>query len=547
MDYKKIIDEELIENVYLYSYKKLQNKNDAEDLAQDILTEALSEIHRGKEKSKEIHAFYSWFWQLAHNRYCVFLSKRNKTPYTISISGGQIATTLESSVSVDDELLMQEEISELNYAISRLSHQHREMVIMFYLKEMKISEIAHDLNIPEGTVKRRLFDMKNNLKKGFETMKTVNNTGKSAYAPASLNKWGNYAAPNYWAKLNDLILDQIFIACRNEAKSINEIADEIGVAPVYLERIMEYPLEHKFLKKDSKGKYLTDFCILPYQARYEASYQIGEIYSELGKEITEVIEKKKDSILAFDFYGNKFDWDYLLWILYVFACSRFLGMAIEKNEKNWEGKVSKDNGKDYRIAGSFTLPNEKIVLHDKPMKSVGWSNLHEHFENEKHGKITYVNFFQHDPFSNRDGLINASNDSILFKLIESDGIAELNEIEKEQAAYFISKGVIIKDGDKLKVNIPVMTYECDDKIRLWLSDLLQPIVDKYVDDVCAAADKIIRPLIREDLLEEYAHWILGGYFFPLPYVFYWAMYEGKTLAIPEDYSASAAGLYLKTR
>ena len=204
------------------------------------------------------------------------------------------------------------------------------------------------------------------------------------------------------------------------------------------------------------------------------------------------------------------------------------------------------NGKDYRISGSFTLADEKIK-YDKPIKQVGWSNLHEHFENDKYGKITYVNFFQAEPFSDRDGLINASNDTILFKLVESDGNIELSNIEKEQMANFILKGVIIKDGNKYKVNIPIMTYECDDRIRHWLSDLLQPLVDKYVDDITAMADKIIRPTIREDLLEEYAHWILSGYFYPLRYVLYWAMYEGKTLAIPADYSKSAADLYLKTR
>ena len=53
MDYKRIIDDELIEKVYLYSYKKLSNKADAEDLAQDILTESLIELHKGRE----IHSF----------------------------------------------------------------------------------------------------------------------------------------------------------------------------------------------------------------------------------------------------------------------------------------------------------------------------------------------------------------------------------------------------------------------------------------------------------------------------------------------------------
>ena len=156
MDCKKIFDDELIEKVYLYAYKKLHNKPDAEDLAQDIFAEALTQLHKGSE----IHSFYSWFWALAHNRYCAFLSKKNKTPPTVSIED----ETVDSGVSIDDGLIMQEKIAELNYAISRLSAQHREMIAMFYVQEMTISEIAKALNIPEGTVKRRLFDIKNNLK-----------------------------------------------------------------------------------------------------------------------------------------------------------------------------------------------------------------------------------------------------------------------------------------------------------------------------------------------------------------------------------------------
>jgi hypothetical protein len=61
------------------------------------------------------------------------------------------------------------------------------------------------------------------------------------------------------------------------------------------------------------------------------------------------------------------------------------------------------------------------------------------------------------------------------------------------------------------------------------------------------ADETILPFIREDLMEEYAHWIMWRFFWPQPYVYYWALHEGKTLSIPDDYSKSAAGDYLKKR
>jgi RNA polymerase sigma factor (sigma-70 family) len=539
MKHRERFNDGLIENVYLHCYKLLCNKDDAEDLAQDILEHAYTAVYRGKE----IGSFYPWFWRLAHNRYCAYLSKRNKTPYTHSVEGGQIAATLETGGHVEDDLIMREEISALNFAVSRLSREHREMVIMFYLKEMKIKDIVDALKTPVGTVKRRLFDTKSNLRKGLGKMNNTAITGKSAYAPASLTRWHGYSAGRHQGKLDNLILDQIFIACRFNAKTVNEIADEIGVAPVYLEKIMEYHFEHKFLKRDAKGRILTDFCVIPRQPHHDANYEIGEIYAQFGAEITAIIEAKRDSISAMGFYGNDFDFRYLLWILYVFACDRFHVMALAANEARWAGRVAKDNGKDYRIAGTFTMPDE--VIEKRNVKSVSWSNLHDSFENSDYGRVCYVNFFQHKPFANRDRMINASNAPLLFKLIETGGEHSLNETETEQAAFFISKGVIVKDGGKLKVNIPVMTFETDDKIRMLFTDLLEPLVEKYVDAVNAVCDKFILPHIRGDLMEEYAHWMLGGYFFPIMYVFWWAMKEGNTLAIPEDYAKSAAVLYLK--
>jgi DNA-directed RNA polymerase specialized sigma24 family protein len=46
---ESFFSDELIENTYLYCYKLLHNSDDAEDLTQDILLEALAAIRNGKE------------------------------------------------------------------------------------------------------------------------------------------------------------------------------------------------------------------------------------------------------------------------------------------------------------------------------------------------------------------------------------------------------------------------------------------------------------------------------------------------------------------
>jgi RNA polymerase sigma factor (sigma-70 family) len=541
MDYKNIIDEELLEKVYLYSYNKLNNKIDAEDLTQDILVEVLTELKKGKE----IHSFYSWFWAVAHNKYCKFLDKKKKIASTVSFDDGYLTDIVYSGASVEDELLSREEIAQLNYAISRLSVSHREMVVMFYLKEMKISDIAGSLNIPVGTVKRRLFDMRTNLKKGFENMSNTT-TRKSAYVPSDLNIWGNGSPP--FGTVSDLIIKQLLVACRDEGKTLNDLADEIHVAPVYLEDRLKAALEAKVMKTDKNGKYLTDILIVPGQAHYDAKYKASEIYSGIGPEIHEMLLKKKDYIQSLDFHGNKFDYRYLTWFLYILVYQKYAAMTEKYNAQNWEGKIPENNGKNFRLSGEFVLPGETINR-DKEIKEVRNGNRGEYFQHSKYGRILYIDWFVSSPFADkyRHGKVNGSNAPLIFKLIDNNGIAELTDVEEKQAAELIENGVIIKDGEKLNVMIPFMTAEIENTIRDCFEDLLQPLVEKYTDKITTIVNELILPHVREDLMEEYAHCVLGSFFTMLPCAMYWAAYEGKTLPIPEDFLKSAAGIVMIQR
>jgi len=57
---------------------------------------------------------------------------------------------------------------ELRYAINRLPSIEKQMIHLFYLEELKISEISMILGIPVGTVKSRLNRARKQLKQKFE-------------------------------------------------------------------------------------------------------------------------------------------------------------------------------------------------------------------------------------------------------------------------------------------------------------------------------------------------------------------------------------------
>jgi len=64
----------------------------------------------------------------------------------------------------EDQFKQLEDKEIVKMMLSKLSDKHREVVILYYLLDFKISEIANSLHINEGTVKSRLYTAKDQLK-----------------------------------------------------------------------------------------------------------------------------------------------------------------------------------------------------------------------------------------------------------------------------------------------------------------------------------------------------------------------------------------------
>ena len=119
-----VITEELIEQTYLFCYKRLQNPEDAQDLAQEILCEALRVLAIGRK----IHHFHSWYWKMAKNRYAVMLNRRNQKPaiYPIDDYMGEL---IWESKEAAEQIILEEELSHMHAVIAHLSAIHREILV----------------------------------------------------------------------------------------------------------------------------------------------------------------------------------------------------------------------------------------------------------------------------------------------------------------------------------------------------------------------------------------------------------------------------------
>ncbi len=552
----ELFNGELTEATYLWCYRRLGSTHDAEDLSQEILLEAIVSYRLACDKGAPPVAFYPWYWGLARNRLRLFYRSRKKQAILLGETVGNPSDTEPyyfDLCDIDEAIVAEVERQKLTYQLSMLSRIQRECVVLYYLGQKSVKEIAEFLGIPEGTVKTRLFDARKNVKKGMEksmesnanyTENTESKNKRLSYAPASLNKSGCYTITDHWDFLGDMMVEQIIAVCAYEGKTVRQIAEAIGVAPVYFEEKIHYLLEHKFLKETAPGIYIDDFCVFPEQAFLDYSVAQNRVFIGRMAEVAATVKALLPEIRKY--IANEADLSdgYISWFLYVLAAEGMENAMLRRYREDCPRDVPANNGKDWRLLVRVRYPDDNPIQRGE-YKGVAWSNIHKVFKTA-HGAFTLANLFQLYPFEARDDIVTEGNADLLMRLYRDPRLA-MNEFEQEQAAHLISKGFLIARDGGLFLNLPVLAYkEVDDVVGIF-EKALDALSAELVAELVKVSDEHLLPYVRPELMEEYVNYVMSLSFFCVGELFWHAFNEGHDLEMPADYAASAAGMAVYIR
>jgi RNA polymerase sigma-70 factor (ECF subfamily) len=138
------------------AYGVLRNREDAEDVAQEALAKAYQNFRKLRERDR----FRAWLvriaWRLAIDR-----QRAERRRVTREVDALDTATTADTAV---ETMMLRERIDRLWEAIDLLPEKLRLVTILAGIEEHDIREVALLLNLPEGTVKSRLFLARQRLK-----------------------------------------------------------------------------------------------------------------------------------------------------------------------------------------------------------------------------------------------------------------------------------------------------------------------------------------------------------------------------------------------
>ena len=141
----------------------LDNPEDAKDVVQEAFINAYQNLNGFKGDS----LFFTWLYRIAMN---AAISYKRKQRVTISIETGSkselVIDPVDESVFSQPEaaLVRQEEEAKLQAAISKLSAEHRAVLILKDIEGQKYEDIAEIMEVPIGTVRSRLHRARLELK-----------------------------------------------------------------------------------------------------------------------------------------------------------------------------------------------------------------------------------------------------------------------------------------------------------------------------------------------------------------------------------------------
>jgi RNA polymerase sigma factor (sigma-70 family) len=143
--------------VYNLCVRMLRNREDAQDVAQDVFIKVFSMLDRYDEQ----YAFRSWLFKIAANQ-CIDFIRKNRVKLLrldepVEYKGEEIERQLKDEAPTPEDTVQADEISKVLLAITdELPPHYRSMIVLRHQEHLAYEEIAELMDLPLGTVKARI-------------------------------------------------------------------------------------------------------------------------------------------------------------------------------------------------------------------------------------------------------------------------------------------------------------------------------------------------------------------------------------------------------
>ncbi len=152
-------------DVYSFCLYMTRNKETAEDLYQQTFLVAWEkgELDENRNPKSYLISVAVNLWNNQKRKYLW----RKKKANIIYFQDEDLTQLISDTETVEETVVKQDEMELVRSLVNQLPDKMRIVILMYYMEEMSVDEIAKALHIPSGTVKSRMHQAKNWLKEGM--------------------------------------------------------------------------------------------------------------------------------------------------------------------------------------------------------------------------------------------------------------------------------------------------------------------------------------------------------------------------------------------
>lgn len=141
--------DELIERWHTPLWRYVRRLLGDADVTAEVLQDVWIRVLRGLPGLRDPSRLRAWLFTIARRTSMDRLRIKYSEPPTASIDDVDVVEEDEPDLADDLERMQQE--------LARMPLVEREVLVLFYLQELALDQIAEVLDVPAGTVKSRLF------------------------------------------------------------------------------------------------------------------------------------------------------------------------------------------------------------------------------------------------------------------------------------------------------------------------------------------------------------------------------------------------------
>lgn len=473
----KLIEDNL-HTLFAWSFSKLYDKSEAEDLTQDIICAVLGSVSRLQNDA----AFFGFMWRTAENTLKAHLRKKQSTVELDDNFRGVYWATPET------ELINSEGINLLRRELSLLSRQYREATVGYYIYGKSCSELSAELGLSPETVKFYLFKTRKILKEGIGMTREY---GEKSYNPAVFR-------PDYWTNGSNIEYQELFkrrlpgnilLAAYDKPLTVTELSIELGVATAYLEDELELLKTHDIIREVS-GRYQTNIVLFTDEYEKHIAVKFTPYYEAAAQRFSTELDTLFPELLKLDFYGNNYTHNHLKWTFTNIA----LYLAMRKIDD-----IGVDKFGSYPLLSNgvhgfiFGYDTDYLNHHFNGIYGCCKSgDIPAWFSAVNYRFIEHVQKWQSGP--NWEKSIGALLDAALFKNAD---------VNNDEIVRYISEGYISSADGKLSPNFPVFTKGVFGQVEKLLATCIDIAVD-YLVKICDIAADTLKDYVPKALKDKCA-------------------------------------------